>query len=160
MPDWLQAVLNTLVPVLILIVVVVLARIAYSRLTLRPATPTRVTHSQPGERLDTLENLVRRYYKAQGYEVLHNGGEFGLVAVKEDQRTVVRCLEGETPLDEEAVEAAALLRKQHDAQRIVLVAPQGFSEAALQRAATLNVELRGQDHIAVMLNLMRRRETA
>jgi hypothetical protein len=164
MPEWLSAatpwgiLINVLVPVLIFVAVAVLARLAYQRYALSTA-PVRVSHSQPGERLEGLENLVRRYYKAQGYEVLHSGTDSNLLVIKDDVQTLVRCWSGAEPLGAEAVEAAAQLRSD-GVQRVVLIAPQGFSEAALQRAAALGVELRGQDHIDVMLNLMRRREAA
>jgi len=105
--------------------------------------------------LNDLDNLVRKYYKSQGYDIIP-ASESGartieLIALKDTERTVVWCQAEAEPPDAHAIEQLSAARASRKATRAIFIAQSGFASDARQRAVQLGVELRD----ASQINLMR-----
>lgn len=111
--------------------------------------------SNLGLPLNDLDNLVRKYYKSQGYDVIpasdNSARTVELIALKDTERAVVWCRAEAEPPDAQAIEQLSAARDSRKATRAIFIAQSGFASEARQRAIQLGIELRD----AGQINLMR-----
>lgn len=153
---WLVVALWVLLPVLGFVLIAVGGRALWWRMRQRRAAVVDrpAMRSNLGLPLNEVEHLANKFYRAQGYEVLAPGelsqspGE--LLAIKNNERTVIRCLAGSEATQPGDVEALAELRARRHASYAVLIAPAGFTSETRRRAVQLGVELRDRNQLFVM----------
>lgn len=170
MAEWLRAItgglsfgellLAIVLPVVGFVLVAVGLRALYERLALRPRAPRRVWRSSIGLPLSELEKIAHDFYRSQGYEVISTSELAGthreMIAVKDEQRTLIWCLEGQAVPEPQTVEDVAEARAERRAHRAVLLSPAGFTSDVRQRALNRGVELRDRTQLDVMRRVAER----
>jgi hypothetical protein len=147
--------LSIIGPVLGFILIALGVYFYMKRNQLRPEPEPSGMRSNLGLPLNDLDNLVRKYYKAQGYDIIpasdNSARTVELIALKDTERTVVWCRAEAEPPDAKAIEQLSVARESRKATRAIFIAQSGFASEARQRAIQLGIELRD----AGQINLMR-----
>lgn len=120
----------------------------------RPEPLPSGMRSNLGLPLNDLDNLVRKYYKSQGYDIIpaseNSARTIELIALKDTERTVVWCQAEAEPPDAQAIEQLSAARASRKATRAIFIAQSGFASEARQRAIQLGIELRDASQISLM----------